>query len=89
MSEVRACDRPLLLLFGTGWGLTEELLAGVDRVLRPIQGNSDYNHLSVRAAVAIMLDRLFGDREAPPTSAAPPAKEAAPSGEAPPLLRQP
>jgi hypothetical protein len=64
-AELAASGRPLLLIFGTGWGLTDELLASVDRVLRPIQGGSDYNHLSVRAAVAIMLDRLFGDREEP------------------------
>jgi hypothetical protein len=73
LGEVRTSGRPLLLLFGTGWGLTDEVLAGVDRVLRPIQGGSDYNHLSVRAAVAIILDRLFGDREAAPLGAAPSA----------------
>jgi len=70
LGEVRASGRPLLLLFGTGWGLTEELLGGVDRVLRPIRGGTDYNHLSVRSAVAIVLDRLFGDREAGGTDAA-------------------
>ena len=66
LGEVRSSGRPLLLLFGTGWGLTDEVLGGVDRVLRPIRGGTDYNHLSVRSAVAIVLDRLFGDREAPP-----------------------
>jgi hypothetical protein len=64
VGEVRGGDRPLLLLFGTGWGLTDEVLASVDRVLRPIRGGTDYNHLSVRAAVAIILDRLFGERGA-------------------------
>jgi hypothetical protein len=64
LGDVRASGRPLLLLFGTGWGLTEEVLGGVDRVLRPIRGGTDYNHLSVRSAVAIVLDRLFGDRTA-------------------------
>jgi hypothetical protein len=53
---------PQLVLFGTGWGLTEEVLTAADRILLPIQGKSDYNHLSVRAAVAVILDRLFGDR---------------------------
>jgi hypothetical protein len=62
LDEVRTSGRPLLLLFGTGWGLTDEVLGSVDRVLRPIRGGSDYNHLSVRAAVAIVLDRLFGER---------------------------
>ena len=55
---------PLILLFGTGWGLAESVLDRVDRVLAPIQGAADYNHLSVRSAAAIVLDRLFGDREA-------------------------
>ena len=61
LEEVRASGRPLLLVFGTGWGLADEILSGSDRVLRPIRGRGDYNHLSVRAAVAIMLDRLFGE----------------------------
>jgi len=51
---------PLLILFGTGWGLTEEVLAMADSRLAPIRGLSDYNHLSVRSAVAIILDRLMG-----------------------------
>jgi hypothetical protein len=55
--------RPLLILFGTGWGLADEVVDRVDRVLAPIQGAADYNHLSVRSAAAIVLDRLFGDRE--------------------------
>jgi tRNA (guanine37-N1)-methyltransferase len=53
--------RPLLLLFGTGWGLAEEVLDRVDRVLAPIEGAGVYNHLSVRSAAAIVLDRLFGE----------------------------
>jgi len=52
--------KPLLLLFGTGWGLAKEVLAMADGRLEPIQGFSDYNHLSVRSAVAIILDRLMG-----------------------------
>lgn len=52
-------DVPTLLLFGTGHGLTDETLAGADALLRPIEGPSDYNHLSVRAAAAITLDRLL------------------------------
>jgi hypothetical protein len=61
MAEI---DRPLLLLFGTGWGLTDEVIAGVDQVLLPICGMPAFNHLSVRSAVAAILDRLFGMREA-------------------------
>lgn len=55
-------DRPLLILFGTGWGLTEGALARCDAVLRPITGVPEFNHLSVRSAVAAVLDRLFGIR---------------------------
>lgn len=52
--------KPLLLLFGTGWGMTEELFERADIVLEPIAGPGAYNHLSVRSAVSIYLDRLFG-----------------------------
>ncbi|MBI5136170.1 MAG: RNA methyltransferase [Nitrospirae bacterium] len=54
---------PVLLVFGTGWGLAPEVMAGVDALLPPILGPVDYNHLSVRSAVSIILDRLAGDRE--------------------------
>src|SRR5262249_26800590 len=59
----RAGSRPLLLLFGTGWGLAPDIFLSVDSVLDPILGAGEYNHLSVRSAVAIILDRLFGFRE--------------------------
>ncbi len=49
-----------VLLLGTAWGLADEMVAGADAALTPIQGASGYNHLSVRAAAAIMLDRLLG-----------------------------
>jgi len=52
-----------LLIFGTGWGLSEEFITMADYVLGPIMGNTDYNHLSVRSATAIILDRLFGKNE--------------------------
>lgn len=51
-----------LLLFGTGWGLTSEVLARVDATLPPISGATEYNHLSVRSAAAIVLDRVLGNR---------------------------
>jgi hypothetical protein len=54
--------QPFLLLFGTGWGLTEELFARADFVLESIKGTGEYNHLSVRSAAAIILDRLLGER---------------------------
>ncbi len=56
-------DLPVCILFGTSWGLADEVFSGVDVVLSPILGGKgDYNHLSVRSAVAILLDRLFGWR---------------------------
>lgn len=51
--------RPYLLMLGTGWGMDEELLARAELFLEPIDGPSEYNHLSVRSACAIMLDRLL------------------------------
>jgi len=54
-------ETPFFLLFGTGWGLTQEVKDRSDYVLAPIEGKG-YNHLSVRSAVAIILDRLLGDR---------------------------
>ncbi len=56
--------RPVLLLFGTGHGLTDETLEAADAVLAPIGDPDAWNHLSVRSAVAIILDRLLGDRPA-------------------------
>lgn len=53
-------EQPYLLLLGTGWGLTEDCFASADIVLDPIIGNGAYNHLSVRSAAAIMLDRIKG-----------------------------
>lgn len=50
----------VLLVFGTAHGLAAELLATADGTLPPIVGGSDYNHLSVRSAAAIILDRLLG-----------------------------
>jgi len=60
--SLRSDARPTLLVFGTGWGLTTELLTRMDDVLEPIRGVGDYNHLSVRSAAAIILDRLRSDR---------------------------
>jgi len=48
-----------MVLFGTAWGIADELLERADCVLAPILGVSHYNHLSVRGAAAITLDRLF------------------------------
>lgn len=61
--RAREDGKPLLLLFGTAWGLAPDVVESADAVLAPIQSGADYNHLSVRAACAILLDRLRGARE--------------------------
>ena len=55
-------NRNVLLLFGTGWGFTEDFLSSVDYILEPIKGIKEFNHLSVRSAVAITLDRIYRDK---------------------------
>lgn len=52
-------DIPKLILFGTAYGLTDEIIEKSKILLEKILGVSHYNHLSVRSAVAITLDRLF------------------------------
>jgi hypothetical protein len=53
-------ERVVKLMFGTAWGLESEVLKRADYILEPVEGVSDYNHLSVRTAAAIILDRLVG-----------------------------
>jgi tRNA (guanine37-N1)-methyltransferase len=50
-----------VLVFGTAWGLTQELMDNCDLQLDPITGTGAYNHLSVRSAASIYLDRLTND----------------------------
>lgn len=61
--QLQARPQPHLILFGTGWGMAQELMDRTDGILEPIAGGGDgsYNHLSVRSAVAIILDRLLAD----------------------------
>jgi hypothetical protein len=60
LAEMIKGEHPYLLIFGTAWGLTQEFIEKADYVLAPIIGRSGYNHLSVRSAAAIVLDRLLG-----------------------------
>jgi hypothetical protein len=60
--EFEGSQQPQLLLFGTGWGLAAEIIERAHRILEPVNGPGGYNHLSVRAAAAIILDRLCGNR---------------------------
>ena len=56
-------DLSPVFIFGTGWGLHEDVLKDADAVMTPIAGGTDsWNHLSVRSAVSITLDRFFGWR---------------------------
>ena len=54
-----------LLVFGTGWGLEKNLIKNADHALLPIEGSDGFNHLPVRGAISIILDRLLGNRELP------------------------
>ena len=62
LREMLKSGKICLLIFGTAWGLSEELILQADYILEPVKGNTGYNHLSVRCAAAIILDRLVGDR---------------------------
>lgn len=56
--ELIASNRSTILIFGTGYGLAPSIVDEADHLLEPIYGPDDYNHLSVRSAAAIILDRL-------------------------------
>mgnify|MGYP006279585333 CR=1 FL=1 len=57
--KMHANNKPYLIIFGTGWGLTKEIIEQSDYLLEPVTGNTDYNHLSVRSAASIIMDRLL------------------------------
>ncbi len=61
-AELARLEEPQLLVLGTGWGLAPEIMERADMRLASIDGAGHYNHLSVRAAGAIILDRLLGAR---------------------------
>jgi tRNA (guanine37-N1)-methyltransferase len=54
-------QRPVLLVLGTGSGLADSVIDKADGLTRPVRFLSKYNHLSVRSAASIMIDRLLGD----------------------------
>lgn len=61
--RIQEDSKPYAIIFGTGWGIASEWINTLDYILEPIRGTVDsYNHLSVRSAVAIILDRLLGTR---------------------------
>lgn len=59
--KVKLISDPILLLFGTGNGLANSVHNIADYILEPVRGGS-YNHLSVRSAAAIVLDRLTSEK---------------------------
>jgi tRNA (guanine37-N1)-methyltransferase len=63
VARMRSDGRHWLVLLGTGWGLTRAVLESADMLLAPIRAASDFNHLPVRCAGAILVDRLLGDGE--------------------------
>ncbi len=60
--DCKLLNAPVLMLFGTGNGLTQAVHDNADYTLMPIAGVNNYNHLSVRSAVAIVLDRLTSEK---------------------------
>jgi hypothetical protein len=63
-ARIESDGKPVMIVFGTSWGLAREVHEGADARLAPIRPErvTAYNHLSVRAACAIVLDRLLGAR---------------------------
>lgn len=56
--KMLSADCPIVLVFGTGWGLHQKAVEKCDYFLEPIEGAGSYNHLSVRSAVTIVVDRI-------------------------------
>ena len=59
-AEIINSEKTVMIIFGTAWGLDKKIINKADYILEPIRGQNDYNHLSVRAAASIILDRLVG-----------------------------
>lgn len=61
-ARLLASDKDVCLMFGTGWGIAPRLLESLDAVIEPIDAGTGFNHLSVRSAVSITIDRIAGGR---------------------------
>lgn len=59
-NKIENTEGNYLIILGSGWGLHEDIMENCSYILEPINGPTTYNHLSVRAAGAIILDRLLG-----------------------------
>ncbi len=53
--------KPVLMVLGTGYGLSRSVLQDADHMLGPVRFLEGYNHLSVRSAASIIVDRILGD----------------------------
>ena len=62
MARQLESDASHLIAFGTAWGMSSKFIQNCDFVLEPVQGINGYNHLSVRSAVSIILDRICHHR---------------------------
>ena len=56
---LKKSDSNFLLIFGTGSGIAAEVVNSANYRLDPIRGQNNYNHIAVRSAVAIILDRIM------------------------------
>ncbi len=54
-------DKPVLLVLGTGHGLASQVLEKCKTTLRSVRFLDKYNHLAVRSAASIIVDRILGD----------------------------
>ncbi len=62
-SQVLQCldEDPVLMVLGTGYGLSDRIVQEADNLLAPLRLLGGYNHLSVRSAASIIVDRILGD----------------------------
>lgn len=54
-------SQPVLVVLGTGSGLSPQVLDLTQGQLAPVRPYGAYNHLAVRSAAAILVDRVLGD----------------------------
>ena len=47
-----------IIKYDNAMGFADEVFDIADYILEPIEGVGEFNHLSVRSAVAILLDRI-------------------------------
>ncbi|EFI34002.1 tRNA (guanine-N1)-methyltransferase [Desulfonatronospira thiodismutans ASO3-1] len=52
---------PVLMVLGTGYGLSDRVVQEADNLLTPLRLLGGYNHLSVRSAASTIVDRILGD----------------------------